>query len=113
MPWQALGVVARYWRAIVAVVAVAALWWLVAAYQGARDDLTAANSQIDQLRDRLAREQAATAAAQQAAAEWTAEAADRARDLADAIEQGKKADEDFAACMSLRWSDAVIDRLPY
>jgi type VI protein secretion system component VasK len=112
MPWQALGQLARYWRAIAAVLAVVALWWLVSAYQGARADLTAAQGQIDQLRDRLAREQAATAAAQQAAADWTAEAADRARDLADAIEQGKQADEDFAACMSMRWSDAVIDRLP-
>lgn len=107
------------WKlALVAVLALAfaGMAW---AWQGARDDYREATAHAETLeedlaivRDSLTRERSAAEAAREASIEWSQEAADRGRELKAAIDREVEANEAFAYCMSMRWSDGVIDRLP-
>ncbi len=107
------------WRLVLVGLAIAGSLGLYGAYAVAssrladeRDRVASLEVQLSGAREALERERAATLAAEQAAADWTAEAADRAADLQQAITEGKKADEAYAQCMDYRWPDGVIDRLP-
>lgn len=107
------------WRLVVAGLALMAGAGLYAAYAHAssalddeRERSASLEMQLNGAREALERERAATLAAEQAAVDWTAEAADRADELEQAIAEGRQADEAYAQCMDYRWPDGVVDRLP-
>ena len=110
---------ATHWKLVLAAVLALSFAGMAWAWQDARDEYRAAAAQVEDLaqslelaQDSLARERSAAESARQAAIEWSQEAADRGRDLKAAIDREGEANEAFAYCMSMRWADGVIDRLP-
>lgn len=110
---------ASNWKLVLAAALALAFAGMAWAWQGARDDYRVATAQAETLeqelevaKDSLTRERSAAEAAREASIEWSQEAADRGRELKAAIDREVEANEAFAYCMSMRWSDGVIDRLP-
>lgn len=110
---------ASNWKLTLAGVLTLAFAGMAWAWQGARDDYrdmsTIAQGLEDDLlavQDSLVRERSAAEAARKASIEWSQEAADRGRELKAAIDREGETNEAFSSCMSMRWSDGLIDRLP-
>ena len=109
----------KYWKIALGALAALVLALLVWAWQDAEGDYEEAVNANSNLQNQLSlaestiqAERAANESARLAAFDWAREAADRAKDLSEALTKEEQANEAFAQCMSSKWSSSVVDSLP-
>lgn len=109
----------KYWKVALGLAGALLLALLAWAWQDAEGDYAetvSANTnlanQLSLSESALQAERAANESARLAAFDWAREAAERSKDLKEALTNEEKANAAFAECMSSRWSSSVVDSLP-